>query len=111
MCRTLPPTGPTLNCNGCRSGGPNTLKGLHTMSQRKTALSQRAQPTTDDSFLTSAQVGAMLGGSTNSTARELMSRYGVPLTLLGGRYFYPKAAVLELIAKNTIKPVAPKGGK
>lgn len=79
------------------------------MSQRKTALAQRAQPATDESFLTSAQVGAMLGGSTNATAREIMSREGVPVTLLGGRYFYPKAAVLAVIERNTIKPV--KGGR
>lgn len=79
------------------------------MSQRKTALAQRAQPTTDDSFLTAAQVGAMLGGSTNATARDLMSREGVPMTLLGGRYFYPKAAVMAVIERNTIRSV--KGGK
>lgn len=81
------------------------------MAQRKTALSQRAQPTTDDSFLTAAQVGAMLGGSTNTTAREMMRREGVPVTMLGGRFFYPKAAVMEVIARNTFKPTVQKGGR
>lgn len=81
------------------------------MSQRKTALAQRAQPETAETLLTAAQVGAMLGGSTNATARELMRKECVPVTTLGGRYFYPKSEVLAVIRRNTIKPMAPKGGR
>lgn len=79
------------------------------MAQRRTPLAQRAQPTDSETLLTAAQVGAMLGGSTNATVRDLMRAEGVPVTMLGGRFFYPKATVLAVIQRNTIKAV--KGAK
>ncbi|GAA6143676.1 hypothetical protein [Hydrogenophaga sp. 5NK40-0174] len=71
------------------------------MAQRKTALNPRTQP--EQVMLTAAQVGAMLGGSTNATARELMRREGVTVVSLGGRFLYPKAEVMALIERNTIR--------
>lgn len=81
------------------------------MSQRKTALNHRTKPETTEVLLTAAQIGALLGGSTNATARALMSQEGVPIVALGGRYFYSKAAVMAVIARNTIAPEGQKGGR
>lgn len=71
------------------------------MAQRKTALNPRTQP--EEVLLTAAQVGAMLGGSTNATTRDLMRKEGITVVSLGGRFFYPKAEVLALIRRNTLR--------
>lgn len=73
------------------------------MSQRKTSLNPRTKPDTSEVLLTAAQVGAMLGGSTNATARDLMRKEGVTVVSLGGRFFYPKAEVLALIKRSTLR--------
>lgn len=43
------------------------------------------------------------GGSTNATARDLMRKEGVTVVSLGGRFFYPKAEVLALIKRSTLR--------